>query len=284
LIPKRDGACDNDTSTVSVSLIHPEKSGEFVRSTKAFSLSHLLSKTTLVRSERLKQLKEREAAYFDLEFIKAMDPAQHSACIDLLEQSFSQIHQDIFALAQLDFKTDGFFVEFGATNGVEHSNSKLMESKFGWSGILAEPAKSWHEALKSNRKAAIDTRCVWNVSGETVQFTETPRKVNSSISTFVKTKRKIRGHSYNVETVSLNDLLEHHNAPSVIDFISLDTEGSEFDILNAVDFDKWSFRVMTVEHNHEPQQADVFKLLTSKGYSRVFEGISRFDDWYVKQD
>lgn len=82
--------------------------------------------------------------------------------------------------------------------------------------------------------------------------------------------------------MSLNDLLEQNNAPEVIDFISLDTEGSEFSILNGLDFDKYTFRVMSVEHNHEPQREDVHALLSSKGYTRVCQAVSRVDDWYVK--
>jgi len=245
-------------------------------------LSHLLSKTTLIRRDRLRQLKDRENAYYDLQFIKAVDPDKVSRCVALLDASHSQIRQDIFALAELDFLRDGFFVEFGATNGVELNNTLLMEAEFGWTGILAEPATGWHGDLRNNRKAAIDTRCVWRESGAVVQFTETASAINSAITSFVKTSRKIRGKTYEVETVSLNDLLEFHGAPEVIDYISIDTEGSEFDILNAVDFDRWSFRVMTVEHNHEPQREDVFRLLTDKGYTRVREGVSRFDDWYVR--
>jgi len=167
---------------------------------------------------------------------------------------------------------------------VDLNNTWLMENQFGWTGLLAEPAQSWHENLKANRNCAIDTRCVWKASGETLDFTEAPRGENSAISSYVKTSRKVRGTTYQVETVSLNDLLTQQNAPDVIDYISVDTEGSEFEILNATDFDRWSFRVMTVEHNHEPQRQDVFDLLTSKGYTRVYEAVSRFDDWYVKHE
>jgi FkbM family methyltransferase len=245
-------------------------------------VSHLISNTTITRKDRLHQLKVRERGYFDLEFIKAMNPDQRNRCIDLLETSRSQLRQDLFALSRVDFKEGGFFVEFGATDGVELNNSWLMEKQFGWQGILAEPARGWHGDLKQNRDCTIETRCVWRATGETLQFTEAPRGENSAISTFVKPTRKLRGQSYDVETISLNDLLEQHNAPEVIDYISVDTEGSEFDILNNVDFDRWSFRVMTVEHNHAPQRADIHKLLTEKGYTRILEPISRFDDWYVK--
>ena len=67
-----------------------------------------------------------------------------------LEYSKAQLHQDIFVLAEHDFKSSGYFVEFGATNGHDLSNTYLLETQFGWQGIVAEPAKSWHEALKKN--------------------------------------------------------------------------------------------------------------------------------------
>ena len=247
-------------------------------------VSHLISNTTITRKDRLHQLKERERGYFDLQFIKAMDAGHRNRCIDLLGRSRSQLRQDLFALAQADFRDGGFFVEFGATDGVELNNTWLMERDFGWSGILAEPARGWHGDLKANRKCIIDTRCVWSSSGETLRFTEAPRGENSAISSFVKTSRKLRGTSYDVQTVSLNDLLAEHGAPAVIDYASIDTEGSEFDILNALDFDRWSFRVMTIEHNFAPQREDIHRLLSEKGYTRVLEPISRFDDWYVKAD
>jgi FkbM family methyltransferase len=188
----------------------------------------------------------------------------------------------LFALTQVDFMRKGFFVEFGATDGIELNNTWLLETKFDWTGILAEPARGWHENLRKNRTSKVDDRCVWRETGNTLNFTEAPRGENSSISSLVSTSRKIRGTTYNVETISLNDLLEGHGAPAVIDYISIDTEGSEFEILSHVDFDRWSFRVMTVEHNFAPQRDDIHKLLTSKGYTRVLETISRFDDWYIK--
>lgn len=247
-------------------------------------MSHILSNTKFIRKDRLQQLKQRENGYFDLQFIRAMPPEYRNRCIDLLDQSHSQIRQDLFVLAQTGFKSGGFFVEFGATDGVEFNNSWLLEKEFRWSGILAEPARGWHKALTANRSCTVDTRCVWTVSGDTLRFTEAPRGLNSGISSYVPSSRKLRGQSYDLETVSLNDLLAEHGAPELVDYLSVDTEGSEFDILNALDFDRWSFRVMTVEHNFAPQREDIHALLTGKGYVRVLEEISRFDDWYVKPD
>lgn len=241
----------------------------------------MFKNTTVIRKDRLKELKGREQGYFDLAFIKAMPPEKRNRCIELLDNSKSQLRQDIFALAQVDFKENGFFVEFGATDGIGLSNSWLLENKFGWQGILAEPGRNWHTELQANRKCKIDTRCVWSESGGEIGFTTTPKGEQSAITSFVKPSRKLRGESYLVSTVSLNDLLEEHQAPSLIDYISIDTEGSEFDILNSLDFDKWSFRTLTVEHNFAKQRDHIYQLLTANGYLRVNTEVSRFDDWYV---
>jgi hypothetical protein len=76
-------------------------------------------------------------------------------------------------------------------------------------------------------------------------------------------------------------LLKKYDAPNQIDYLSIDTEGSELEILNAFDFSKYSFGVITVEHNHTPQRELLYSLLTSKGYKRIFETVSNIDDWYV---
>ena len=75
-------------------------------------------------------------------------------------KSFAQLHQDLWVLHETRHKRNGYFVEFGATDGVNLSNTCLLEREFGWRGILAEPNPAWHAALRQNRKADIDLRCV----------------------------------------------------------------------------------------------------------------------------
>jgi hypothetical protein len=87
--------------------------------------------------------------------------------------------------------------------------------------------------------------------------------------------------SYEVETVTLEDLLSTHKAPSYIEFLSIDTEGSEYEILSAFDFARYSFGLICVEHNFTNNREKIRELLTANGYSQVLHEYSAFDDWYV---
>jgi FkbM family methyltransferase len=233
-------------------------------------------------------LASRNQTRSDIEFVLRLPEPHAWQLLKHLPHSHAQLRQDLFVLSELNFKTNGFFVEFGATDGLELSNTYLLESMFGWTGILAEPARSWHERLRAARHCHIDTNCVWRDSDTTLRFTETTSAEYSSIESYKDSDRhqelRNRGSlAYDVPTVSLMDLLERYEAPRVIDYLSIDTEGSEFEILNRFDFGKYEFRVITCEHNHTSRRDDIFALLTRYGYTRQYQDLSDFDDWYVKR-
>jgi FkbM family methyltransferase len=203
----------------------------------------------------------------------------------LTAKSKAQLGQDMFVLAELGFKKDGYFVEFGATNGIDLSNTYLLEKEMGWTGILAEPAWVWQDALKANRNCHISFDCVWSKSHELLPFNQASAAELSTIDTFSSVDEHAQarktGDKYEVYTCSLLDLLKKYDAPKEIDYLSIDTEGSEFDILSAFDFDAYKIKVITCEHNFTPMREEIYKLLTSKGYTRKHTEFSRFDDWYV---
>jgi len=79
---------------------------------------------------------------------------------------------------------------------------------------------------------------------------------------------------------TIRSILKECAAPPIIDYWSLDTEGSEFTILKSFPFDEYSFRVLTVEHNRLPVRHQIGQFLQGHGYRLVREmGI---DDCYVK--
>lgn len=210
-----------------------------------------------------------------------------------MPHSKSQLAQDLFVLAFSKNTKSKFFVEFGATDGLHLSNTWLLEKKLGWEGILAEPAKIWHKSLKKNRDCIIETKCVAAKSGLRYKFLEVneSEKGSPSISSVEKYSKngdwasKIRLDNckrYEVETISLNDLLDKHNAPKEIQFLSIDTEGGELDILKGYDFNKRKILIICVEHNYvEKNRKKIYSFLTKKGYKRVLMKVSKFDDWYI---
>ncbi len=237
--------------------------------------------------KRLSELTAENRELRDLEFMDAL-PAHDSVQIsELLPRSRSQLRQDLFVLAEHKFKREGFFVEFGATNGLDLSNSYLLAQEFNWRGILVEPAKVWTDQLRLNRpESHIETLCVWKETASKVDFIETDASELSTLKMFsnmdVHSDLRRNGKTYEVSTISLIDLLKKYDAPKQIDYLSIDTEGSEFEILNAFNFSEYSFGVITVEHNYTPQRDLIYSLLTKVGYKRVYESISKIDDWYIR--
>lgn len=198
----------------------------------------------------------------------------------------SQIFQDAFILYVLNSKTGGYFCDFGATNGVDLSNSHILETHFNWQGICAEPARNWHQALKENRpNAHIETHCVWTETGVTLTFSESRHKELSTLTNFTSSdsyaRKRQNSHEYDVTTISLDDMLEKHKAPKNFDYLSMDTEGSELAILQSFNLKKWMPKVLTIEHNYMPNRTAILDLMTAAGYTRVLTDISCFDDWYL---
>lgn len=202
--------------------------------------------------------------------------------------SKAQLLQDIFVLENLNFRQEGFFVEFGAADGIKHSNTYMLEKEFNWKGILAEPATIWHQALYANRNAIIDTRCVWTKSGASLEFVEDISAELSSATEHrnqgIHQNRRADSKFYRVDTISLSDLLLENNAPKKIEYLSVDTEGSEYKILSAFNWNEFRFQVISVEHNFSKDRKLISDLLISKGYKQVYPEVSKFDDWYVHQD
>ncbi len=195
----------------------------------------------------------------------------------------SQLGQDFLAAASAGFKRHGYFVEFGATDGRLLSNTHTLEKFLGWSGILAEPSPQWRVGLSENRSCHIDHRAVWSESGVELDFFDATSPELSTIGDFAAHDNHSRRllNPEKVLTVSLLDLLDQYQAPSYIDYLSVDTEGSEFEVLKGFPFSKYSFGLITVEHNFTPMRQQLHDLLSSNGYKRILTSYSVFDDWYV---
>lgn len=199
--------------------------------------------------------------------------------------SRSQRFQDLLVLYLTGGKQGGYFVEFGAADGVTLSNTWALEMHHNWTGVLAEPSRVWAEQLSANRGVKIDLRCVHSTSGLEVEFEEDGSDALLSGLANVRnaTRLQRRGPAvrrYTVETVSLDDLLRDAAAPQGFDYLSVDTEGTELEILSAFDLGHWRPSVVTVETNEN--SAQISKLFTEHGYRQIFSKYSGWDNWYVR--
>jgi FkbM family methyltransferase len=211
-----------------------------------------------------------------------------AAALSQAPRSKGQLFQDLWAWWENDRRTDGYFVEFGAANGVYLSNTYFLEKQMGWTGILAEPHPDFQASLRENRACFISSNCVFSHSGESVPFRAA---VNGEYSRMEDIKpedsHEASGARDNarivaVETITLDDLLDEAGAPDEIGYLSVDTEGSEYEILRAFNFDRRNIRCISVEHNYTPAREQLHALLTANGYRRKWEYFTAFDDWYVR--
>lgn len=201
-----------------------------------------------------------------------------------LYEKMSQLDQDKNVLEFYSQKKNGFFLEIGAYDGIEMSNTLLLE-KVGWTGICVEPLPKMYEKLVNNRKCKTYQLAIDIESGKSLSFVEaemlsgdiTRIDKDRIVKTFGSQKLE---NTITVKTINLTDLLIDAGAPTFIDFLSLDTEGSELDILRGHDFSLYKFGYISVEHNYkQPARKQIREFLESKGYTFFQE--NEWDDDYV---
>jgi FkbM family methyltransferase len=196
---------------------------------------------------------------------------------------YSQINQDANILSFYNYKPDGFFVDIGAYDGIALSNTYVLESSYNWKGICVEPIPAQFNKLVMNRPNSFCCpNAVYNCSGKTLDFDVAHDGMLSGISSHIlhhKTAVDENKTTIQIVSITLNDLLEKYNAPDFIEYLSLDTEGSELEILQSVDMSKYIFGWIDVEHNYEePKRSQIRDFLVSNGY--VFVRENRHDDCY----
>jgi FkbM family methyltransferase len=216
-------------------------------------------------------------------------------CFRMARDSKAQSFQDVLAYTMCGEEQNQsmYFVEFGATNGIDGSNTYMLERNHFWKGLLIEPNPAYHEDLKRNRLSTILTDCIYDETGKEVEFLLTNDPELSTISDYRNSDEHAAARdtlkSQKMKTITLFDLLEREHAPDYIDYISVDTEGSELRIL-AKFFEqnksnKYVVKLFTVEHNFvEESRQKIFELMVANGYKRIFTNISRWDDFYIKKD
>jgi FkbM family methyltransferase len=206
---------------------------------------------------------------------------------------YSQIGQDQWVHSILGNKKNGFFVELGACDGLYLSNTLFFEKNLDWNGICIEPNDIFFKELQKNRKCILSNELVYSEENIEIDFSlcgPVSGIVDNNIGPFTQKKQIVTK-----KTTTLSTILDKSNAPNIIDYLSLDVEGQEYNILSTFPFNKYKFRCMTVEHNSphigNTQQMLIRSLLEKNGYIYVKGnddihnwGHGPIDDFYIYSD
>jgi len=200
-------------------------------------------------------------------------------------ETYSQDGQDRF-VAETVFKgkRNGFFVEAGAGDGLWISNTLLLERRYGWNGILVEPTSAFALLQKNRPNCDLENSCLASVE-KSVTLVEILDTGQASISPYAQGNLllsqtvdvapkalsqmdsmwgRAQKH-YVVQAKPLADVLKAHGAPQYIDYLSLDVEGYEYEILSTFPFAEYRFGCLGIER---PSRALAEHLLAS-GYVPV---------------
>lgn len=175
-------------------------------------------------------------------------------------------------------KRDGYFIEAGAATGIHASCTYILEKEFGWTGICVEPNSEFYSQLVANRP---NSRCE-NVclagGNETVLYIEGGEDMVSPYLGGIKANlEKFKFEGQNVvrlgrevykEAMTLEAILDKHQAPSVIHYAAFDIEGSELEVFRGFPFDKYTFLAITLECDRTIWQG-ISDLFSSNGYHEV---------------
>lgn len=185
--------------------------------------------------------------------------------------SYSQYEQDKKVFYHLNGKKDGFFVDIGAHDGIALSNTFAFE-QLGWKGICVEANPDTFEKLKKNRTCDSYNYAVTSIKDEYIEFRQAGvLGVIESLSSSSHKKRikKESGDTdlVKVKTSTFDNLMKNYPSITYIDYLSLDVEGSEMDVLKTIDFSKYKFGILTVENNAGPNEIKDF--MEPRGYNLI---------------
>lgn len=191
-------------------------------------------------------------------------------CGAVASQYYSQFGQDRWLNENIfNGKTNGVFIDIGANDGILYSNSYFFEHYLNWTGICIEPLPNIYQKLEKNRSCICINGCVSDFTGS-AKFLECGMLsglINKISQQHYDDIEKWLGHKcekiIEVSVFKLMDLIQKYQL-NYIDYISIDTEGGELDIIKSIDFDKITIKIIDVENNYSDNRLQLF--LEQKGY------------------
>lgn len=194
---------------------------------------------------------------------------------------YSQYGQDVFLWNYVfGFKRNGFFADVGGNHPIRRNNTYFYE-KLGWKGIAFEPQKSFHELWKNERS----TKCIWKAVGAfdgKIAFEESESSELSSVKGYGEQKKISRRTI--IPQTTLRSAFDLEKITQ-IDYLSIDVEGYELEVLKGIDFKKVDIYCIDIENNkgkHGSASKEIRNYLINRGYRLI--GRLCIDDIFVREN
>lgn len=183
------------------------------------------------------------------------------------------------------YKKNGYFVDLAASNGIHDNNTFLLEKELNWDGICIEPNPNSYIELKKNRNCNITNKAIDKANNTEVDFRIDNEGCGGIVDVDTDNNWKHRGDDMRkkgvfikLKTRTLEYILDHFDAPPVIDYLSLDVEGAEERIISTFPFNKYTFLAITIER----PTIDLEEILFKNGYVFVMKCKKcAYDSYYV---
>jgi FkbM family methyltransferase len=183
---------------------------------------------------------------------------------------------------------NGFYVDVGAHDGLSINNTLYFETANQWTGINVEPIKPVFDALVKNRPHNININCaVCNHDGETdfVCNTGYTEMISGIQKTFdprhwqrLQQENRHMGSTteiMKVATKKLETICDEHGV-SHINYLSIDVEGAEFEVIQSICFDKVFIDVIGFENNYNDTSIPIINYLQEKGFVVIHKSLDIF--------
>ncbi len=187
---------------------------------------------------------------------------------------YSQLGQDAFVVGFLNSQVGLTYLELGAYDPFLLSNTATLRETFDWSGLSVDPNPEVTKRFKEHNLAS-SFREVGVAGSNKSGFLHR----EGALTRVTPVERSSDSSQELITLISILDLVQQVQS---IDYLSLDIEGGELDVLSNFPFDKVKPLAITVEHNYRAEEAlAITQLLTRNGYRAVLPELSDYESWFI---
>lgn len=197
--------------------------------------------------------------------------------------SWAQNAEDVLLRRLFSGQKCGFWIDIGANHPFRDSVTKNLYDQ-GWYGINVEPVGHFFDLLELHRPRDVNLRCVAGATGGTVSFSV--NQSNFDLSRIASAEGDIEGLQpdqslIEVPMMTVREILQSYASPGItVDFLKIDVEGFEVDVLRGCDLARMRPRVAVVETSVQTKDSVVDLCQTGGLIHAHWDGVN---DWFIDE-